>query len=117
MWLFSPTLSFLPSVRSTYDELSRCLPRCQGQQQLRRTVAVAAAAGFLFLRHVHRAVKSRGRGAGGHSEEDSNTITAGIGFYRAQFVRLVASNSIFSYSVSKSIGNMVISEPYTLASG
>ena len=75
MVLLSPASSFLPSVRSTYDdELSRCLPRCQGQQQLRRTTAVvaAAAAAFFFLRHVHRAVKSRGRGSGGHSEDSSH---------------------------------------------
>ena len=44
-----------------------------------------------------------------------HTITADTGFYRAQFVRLVASNWIFSYSVSKSTGN-VISEPHTLVS-
>ena len=64
-----PSFELFAPVRSTYDELSRCLPRCQGQQQLRRT---AAAAGYFFLRHVHRAVKSRGRGSGGHSEEDSS---------------------------------------------
>ena len=45
-----------------------------------------------------------------------HTITADTGFCRAQFVRLVASNSIFSCSVSKSTGNVVISEPYTLVS-
>ena len=45
-----------------------------------------------------------------------HTIRVDTGFSPAQFVRLVASNSIFSYSVSKSTGNVVISEPYTLVS-
>lgn len=45
-----------------------------------------------------------------------HTITVDTGFCRAQFVRLVASNPIFSYSLSKSTSNVVISEPYTLVS-
>jgi hypothetical protein len=67
MWFFSPW----------YDpHMMNCHAVCrwyQGQWELRRT----STAAWLL---VHRAVKSRGRGSGGHSEEGSHTITVGSGF-------------------------------------